>query len=331
MTPTAEAERAVDRKRARRPHSALKLDRGDCESCLGAGRVLCRYVDEAERPREVVAFAGVKGSRLVIDRDASSFGDRRLIAHLAPDEPEKNAEIVCAEYLRAPDARTCRPVLDADITASPVSELEWLAAEPALLVRDERMLSVSAAAAQTTCLAARALTAPGGDRNALELRFTGMRIPELRWWVQREDGKEAAVASLRDVVGRLQRYEPARSMTAHAIMAYRADPAVSVVALGVELERLNASRTVLNRGLRAAVLRKVGIGAASMSEIALRCGRVKSDSRGLMSGETSWLARRIGVASDAPGCPPSPWVHSEVLALIARNGLGVSPREVEVE
>jgi len=27
---------------------------------------------------------------------------------------------------------------------------------------------------------------------------------------------------------------------------------------------------------------------------------------------------------------PTPWVHSDVLALIARRGLGLSPREVEV-
>jgi hypothetical protein len=27
---------------------------------------------------------------------------------------------------------------------------------------------------------------------------------------------------------------------------------------------------------------------------------------------------------------PTPWVHSDVLALIARDGLGISPREVEL-
>ena len=32
-----------------------------------------------------------------------------------------------------------------------------------------------------------------------------------------------------------------------------------------------------------------------MSEIATRCGRVKRDSRGNESGETSWLARRLGI------------------------------------
>ena len=68
----------------------------------------------------------------------------------------------------------------------------------------------------------------------------------------------------------------------------------------------------------------------SMSEIALRCGRVKRDSKGNESGETSWLARRLGLLPDGGASAPTPWIHSDVLALIARQGLGLSPREVEV-
>ncbi len=68
----------------------------------------------------------------------------------------------------------------------------------------------------------------------------------------------------------------------------------------------------------------------SASEIAIRCGRVKRDSRGNVTGETSWLARRIGLAPEGGGSTPTPWVHSDVLGLIARRGLGVSPREVEL-
>ena len=67
-----------------------------------------------------------------------------------------------------------------------------------------------------------------------------------------------------------------------------------------------------------------------MSEIAIRCGRIKRDRRGNVSGETSWLARRIGLLPEGGGDEPTPWVHSDVLALIARDGLGVSPREVEL-
>jgi hypothetical protein len=67
-----------------------------------------------------------------------------------------------------------------------------------------------------------------------------------------------------------------------------------------------------------------------MSEIAIRCGRVKRDRRGNESGETSWLARRLGLLPEGGQSTPTPWIHSDVLALIARSGLGLSPREVEL-
>ncbi len=136
--------------------------------------------------------------------------------------------------------------------------------------------------------------------------------------------------SIRDAIGALQSYEPIRALSAAAIDRHRDDRSVSVATLGIELERLNASRTVLNRGLREAVLTAVERGDASMSEIALRCGRVKRDRRGVFSGETTWLARRLGLVCEGGAPAPSPWVHSDVLALIARRGLCIAPREVEL-
>jgi hypothetical protein len=68
-----------------------------------------------------------------------------------------------------------------------------------------------------------------------------------------------------------------------------------------------------------------------MSEIALRCGIVKRDRRGKVSGETSWLARRIGIMPEGGETEITPWIHSDVLAVIARKGLGISPREVELQ
>ena len=51
----------------------------------------------------------------------------------------------------------------------------------------------------------------------------------------------------------------------------------------------------------------------------------------LCSGETSWLARRIGVTPRGRVRPqPTPWIHSDTLALIAREGLGLCPNEVEL-
>ena len=67
----------------------------------------------------------------------------------------------------------------------------------------------------------------------------------------------------------------------------------------------------------------------SMSEIAIRCGRTKRDRKGNQSGDTSWLARRVGLLPDAGQSTPTPWVHSDVLGLIARQGLDISPLEVE--
>lgn len=285
--------------------------------------VLARYLDGGGRAREVLALGGALGSVLVIDGDAASSGDRRLIAHIAGDEPAGNAGLVCDAYMSAPDASACRRLRAEDLRLAPPSELEALAAQP---------LSVyaSASGAPALCLAASSLSGNGGERFALELCFTGPSNPELRWCVRSGGEDRGLPLSLREVIGRLQRYEPARTLTARAVVAHRDTAAVSVAALAVELERLNASRTVLNRALRAAVLTRVSCGSASMSEIALRCGRIKSDARGRLSGETSWLARRIGVAADAPGCAPTRWVHSDVLALIARSGLGIGPREVEV-
>ena len=103
----------------------------------------------------------------------------------------------------------------------------------------------------------------------------------------------------------------------------------SVVTLLAEVQRVDSSPIVLNRGLREAVLRAVERGH-SLSAIAIRCGRVKRDRRGNVSGETSWLGRRLGLLPEG-GCQrPTPWVHSDVLALIARRGLGLCPREVEL-
>jgi hypothetical protein len=98
-----------------------------------------------------------------------------------------------------------------------------------------------------------------------------------------------------------------------------------------ELARLDGSPVVLNRRLREAVIDAVDRDGTSMSEIALRCGVVKRDRRGKISGETSWLARRIGIMPEGGEKAVTPWIHSEVLGSIARKGLRISPREVELQ
>ena len=47
------------------------------------GEPLATYVDADGRTREVVQRRGASGSVLVIDRDATTLGERRLVAHIA--------------------------------------------------------------------------------------------------------------------------------------------------------------------------------------------------------------------------------------------------------
>jgi hypothetical protein len=138
------------------------------------------------------------------------------------------------------------------------------------------------------------------------------------------------VVSVRETIGALESYEPAREVTIDAIARHNEREGISLTTLRAELERIDASRIVLNRGLREAVQAAVCTQSLSMSQIALRCGRVKRDARGNRSGETSWLARRIGLLAEGGGSTVTPWIHSDVLALIARSGLGIEPREVEL-
>ncbi len=250
---------------------------------------------------------------LVIDREPSTLGDARLVAHLGADEPHGNAMLVCREYLAAPPGvrGRCRPLSDGDVNAVPRFDVP---AEPP----------------------------PGGwptpsDRRGfsyrLELVPGEMAIPALRW--RRHPPAETqcppSVVSLREAVGALESYEPVCGITEQMLVSHRSDGRLSTVTLAAELERVRLSPIVLNRKLREAVLAAVDRQGLSMSRLAIRCGRTKRDGRGTVSGETSWLARRIGILPEGGQDAATPWIHTDVLALIARRGLGISPREVEVQ
>jgi AraC-like DNA-binding protein len=313
---------------------------------LGAEKALGSYLDARGRPRAVVRREGAGGSLLVIDEDRRTRGDRRLLAHLSVDEPIANAELVCALYLddrrMALDGRRralCRRLNAEDARVAACTELEGQASAR---TSDEASAASSdgASAAGGGDASAAAQAGPAGEgrlRDAegnvygLARVMARIAIPELRWC-----RKSATAAgqreplSVRELVGALERYEPVRALSAEAIARHRRDPRVSVSTLASELERMNASRIVLNRGLREAVLAALAGSELSMSEIALRCGRVKRDRRGVVSGETTWLSRRIGLVRERGAAAPTPWVHSDVLGLIARRGLGIAPREVEL-
>jgi hypothetical protein len=266
----------------------------------------------SEQRREVVSLRRPDGSTLVVDYRLGSLSDARLIAHLAADEPPENARIVCELYLADETKGRCRAVTPEDF------DLTCHATPPP-----------PNAHAPTAVDALR--DADGHVYRIRELP-TLETVPELRWTRASHPGQDHSfeAVSLRDVVGALEDYEPACTLTAQALAVHRGRCGVSVCRLAGELERLARSPIVLNRALREAVERALVRDELSRSEIAIRCGRIKCDKRGNLSGETSWLARRIGQLPEGGQERPTPWVHSDTLALIARHGLGVSPNEVEL-
>ncbi len=279
-----------------------------------AHRKLSRYTDRSGRAREIVARAGCAGSVLVFDRDAATQADRRLVVHLAADEPRENAAIAAHDYLSKVrrERYLCRHLLPEDLTSPPFPDpcfdCDGSSAEIGNEVVDAQ-----------------------GCRYELAPLDAGMSIPELRWrrLAPSAEARQVTV-SVREAIGKLQDYEPVRALTRRSLGLHEADEGISVTALRGEFLRVQDSPIVLNRGLREAVLGVVEQQGLSMSEIAIRCGRVKRDAAGNESGETSWLARRLGLLPEGGRKTPTPWIHSDVLGLIARDGLGVSPREVEL-
>jgi hypothetical protein len=263
----------------------------------------------------VIARPGFAGSVLVVDRDADTLGDRRLVAHLGPDEPRENAAIVCGRYLEDGQlsAVRCRPLRGEDLRTHPFAE---------------EAIAPDWCTTQQAC--SRELLDRDGRLHGLEPVQGGMSIPELRWRRVSPGETGGRCVSMREVIAALESYEPVRTLSRSALAVHRDDPDVSVTVLRAEFERVLESSIVLNRGLREAVLGAIKREELSMSEIATRCGRVKRDARGNESGETSWLARRLGLLPEGGHAAPTRWIHSDVLGLIARKGLGISPREVEL-
>jgi hypothetical protein len=309
LVATAPSAPAAARPRRRQHHvgprsSPRRRSGADCSS-----RRLGAYCDGEGRRRELVAVRAARGSTIVLDSDAATGADRRLVAHLGAEEPRENAELVCRHYLADPDGRWCRALQPEDLlSGAPGDEM------------DDADLADDGFDA-------------GGWRYRL-LAIPGERsLRQLRWCRRpagSPHGREWEQTSLRDIVGSVERYEPARTLTAHALMRHREDGQLQLRRLESEYERLCTSPIVLNRALREAVLRAIERDDLSMSELALRCGILKRDRRGRVSGETSWLARRVGLMAEGGSTTPTPWVHSDVLALIARRALRVSPLEVEV-
>jgi hypothetical protein len=314
MTPTLSPSSSVA-YRTRRPRQTASPPADGAvarRSQLNEHRVLDRYTDPWGRRREVVAEPARAGSVLVVDRGLNRDGDSRLVAHLGADEPAENAALVCELYLEQHQSGRyrCRRLTPADSLTEPFANDH----EPEVLGGPDWAPSDRA-----------------GSCYRLDRLHTGMSIPELRWrQYPCGPAKEPRPVSVREVIACLEDYEPVRTMTVSALVRCRRETDVSSTVLRAEMERVNGSPIVLNRGLRMVALATIERQGLSLSEIAIRCGRVKRDCRGHESGETSWLARRLGLLPEGGRSAPTPWIHSDVLALIARNGLGVSPREVEL-
>jgi hypothetical protein len=281
-------------------------------------RALGRYTDARGDARELIARRGAAGSVLVVDRDSATLGDCLLVAHLAADEPATNAALVCRHYLNslATSPCRCRRLTAADAQIVPFAEEH----------SDARANGEGGAGEEQLI-----------DRFARAYRLVrvdgSMSIPELRWCRSGDASLPAgawAPLSMREVIAALESYEPVRTHTLRALAASDGSHELSTTVLRAELVRVQESPIVLNLRLREVLLSTVRREQLSLSEIAIRCGRIKRDRNGAVSGETSWLSRRIGVLAEGGQDRPTPWIHSDVLALIARRGLGISPREVEL-
>jgi hypothetical protein len=268
--------------------------------------ILGRYTDPQDgQRREVISVTQADGARLVIDRLAASEADARLVGEIARDEPHENARILCEVYLADEQRGICRALTPDDLSS---------AAKQAGRVPEQP----------------RRVLEPAGLTDSMGRRYMIREVPWKRSlanlrWTRHAEGLVKPV-TLRDVIAAMQDYEPARTITETTLAYYEGTESARLSVLRGELSRVLEGQLVLNRRLREVVQLRVNRGELSMSEIATRCERTKR--RG--GGETSWLARRIGLVPDSGASEPTPWVHPDVLALIARDGLGVCPCEVEV-
>lgn len=310
------------------------------------------YTDAAGRLRELVIRPGAHSSLLVLDRDPATLCDRRLVAHIPADEPAENALLICRMYMREAGGRPCRRLTAEDLVSAPMASAED--------ERNRRDRTGERGEGEFLGCGIPHVARVHGLEVAYALLPQPARPPELRWH-RRAVGKPAWVPiTLREALGELERYEPLCRFTLRAIARQEHARAqerasgrgyvrgeghvrgqgyvrgeehaqeVSVAALRREYGRLQESPMVLNRRLREAVLGAVRRNEATLSEIAMRCGMLKRDRRGRLVGDTSWLARRVGLRPESGRRAANCWVHSDTLALIAREGLGVSPREVEL-
>ena len=148
----------------------------------------------------------------------------------------------------------------------------------------------------------------------------GMSIPELRWHRRSPTVAGSEPVGMREAIASLESYEPVRTLTSKALALHRADPEVSTATLRTEQARVERSEIVLNRGLRRAALAAAATQDLSMSEIAMRCGKIRCDAKG--QGK-----RRDQLAGPASGARAGRrWWHAHAVDPHRRAGADRAPR-----
>ncbi len=267
--------------------------------------------DDPPRERRIGAVAIPDGSVLVLDYEMPSCADPRVLARIAPEEPPGNAQLVADLYLADTRRGRSRPLTLADLEGSaPASRPSQRDAHVELPTPRSRQIWVVSSI--------RANTDAG-------------EFPQLRWMELAETpGESFGPVTLREVIGALERYEPAIAMTRSAIDAQPPGGAVSTATLRAELHRMQAQRDRAEPWTA-----RSGRPRAGLRDVAQRDRACAAGARNATAAETS-AARRAGSPGASAVCPesgkptPTPWVHTSTLALIAREGLRVSPREVEL-
>ena len=141
LSRTLNTRRAPTRQRSTASKQVATQSASGPRPRCGPSRRLVRYTDRAGYLREVVLQRGAAGTTLVVDREALTHGDSRLLAHLAADEPFENAELLCRHYLK--DARIraprCRAMAEEDLTVTPFAAEEEISSS--LKARAERRVA----------------------------------------------------------------------------------------------------------------------------------------------------------------------------------------------
>src|ERR1035441_6539820 len=177
---------------APQPHSALPQP----ASSPRRARHLGGYVAlDSGQTRQIVSLQRPDGSRLVIDYHLDTLAEGRVVAHISPDEPPENERIICELYLADDTKGRCRALTaeDLEVTrhAIPAPPSTHAKAPGSVLQDAEGYLSLIREVA------------------------VDESVSELRWTRSCQPGCDETfdVLTLRDVVGRLEGYEPARTLT----------------------------------------------------------------------------------------------------------------------